>query len=100
LRHFAIQTKTCGFPKFESKYRGFMLRASPAVEGPQAKIRRYLAPDGCKFRPGEAHVSSGEPRGIFEFKLNMTKKVKVRRNLIKFRDIYINRAKYIEILHI
>jgi hypothetical protein len=25
LRHFAIQTKTCGFPKFERKCRGFML---------------------------------------------------------------------------
>jgi hypothetical protein len=38
------------------------LRASPAVEGLQAEIRRYLAPDGCKFRPGEAHVSSDEKR--------------------------------------
>jgi hypothetical protein len=50
-----------------------LLRASPAVEGPQAEIRRYLAPDGCKFRPGEARVSSGEPRVFFEFKLKVNK---------------------------
>jgi hypothetical protein len=47
------------------------LRASPAVEDPQAEIRRYLASDGCKFRPGEAHVSNGEPRALFEFKLKV-----------------------------
>jgi hypothetical protein len=73
------------------------VRASPAVEGPRTEIRRYLAPDGCKFRPGEAHVSSGEPRALFEFKLKVDEK---RRTLMKFRDIYINRAKYIDILHI
>jgi hypothetical protein len=50
------------------------VRASPAVEGPQAEIRRYLAPDGCKFRPGEAHVSSGEPRTLFEFKYKVDEK--------------------------
>jgi hypothetical protein len=50
------------------------LRASLAVEGPQAEIRRYLAPDGCKFRPGEAHVSSGEPRIFFEFKHKVDEK--------------------------
>jgi hypothetical protein len=50
-----------------------------------------LAPDGCKFRPGEAHVSSGEPRGIFELKLNMTKNVQSSE---KYRDIYIDRAKF------
>jgi hypothetical protein len=58
-------------------------RASPAVEGPQAKIRRYLVPNGCKFRPGEAHVSSGEPRTLFEFKLKVDKK---RRTLTKFDE--------------
>jgi hypothetical protein len=47
---------------------GDALRASPAVEGPQAKIRRYLASDGCKFRPGEAHVSSGESRAFLNSK--------------------------------
>jgi hypothetical protein len=45
--------------------------ASPAVLGPQAEIRRYLAPDGYKFRPGEAHVSSREPRTFFEFKVEL-----------------------------
>jgi hypothetical protein len=62
------------------------LRASPAVEGPQAEIWRYLAPDGCKFRPGEAHVSSGEPRAFFEFKLEVGE---MRRTMTKTRDIYI-----------
>jgi hypothetical protein len=61
------------------------IRASPVVEGPQAKIRRYLAPDGCKFRPGEAHVSSGESRRIFEFKLNTMKK---GQSSAKFDKIY------------
>jgi hypothetical protein len=55
-------------------YIGDALRASPAVEGPQAKIRRYLAPDGCKFWPGEAHVFSGEPRTFFEFKHKVDEK--------------------------
>jgi hypothetical protein len=49
----------------------FKVRASPAVEDPQAEIRRYLAPDGCKFWPGEAHISSGESRAFFEFKLEV-----------------------------
>jgi hypothetical protein len=44
------------------------VRASPAVEGPQAEIRRYLAPDDVNFSLGEAHVSSGEPRALFKFK--------------------------------
>jgi hypothetical protein len=73
------------------------LRASTAVEGPQAEIRRYLAPDGCKFWLGEAHVSSGEPMTHFEFKLKVDEK---QRTLTKLRDIYINRVKYIDILHI
>jgi hypothetical protein len=60
-----------------------LLRASPAVEGPQAKIRHYLVPDGCKFRPGEAHVSSGEPRTFFEFKLKVDEK---RETLTKFDE--------------
>jgi hypothetical protein len=60
------------------------IRASPAVEGPQAEIRRYLAPDGCKFRPGEAHVYSGEPRALFEFKLKVDEK---RQTLTKFDEI-------------
>jgi hypothetical protein len=60
------------------------VRASPAVEGPQAKIRRYLAPDGCKFRSGEAHISSGEPMALFEFKLKVDEK---RRTLTKFDEI-------------
>jgi hypothetical protein len=76
---------------------GDALRASPAVEGSQAKIRRYLAPDGRKFQPGEAHVSSGEPRALFEFKHKVDEK---RQSLAKFRDIYINRTKYRVILHI
>jgi hypothetical protein len=65
-------TKTRSFPAIRPICRHQSIRASPAVEGPQAEIRRYLAPDGCKFQPGKAHVSSGEPRGIFEFKLNTT----------------------------
>jgi hypothetical protein len=73
------------------------IRASPAVEGPQAEIQHYLASNGCKFRPGEAYVSSGEPRVLFEFKQKVDEK---RRTLTKFRDIYINRAKYRDILHI
>jgi hypothetical protein len=60
------------------------IRASPAVEGPQTEIRRYLAPDGCKFRPWEAHVSSGEPRALFEFKFKVDEK---RRTLMKFDEI-------------
>jgi hypothetical protein len=59
------------------------IRGSPAVEGPQAKIRRYLASDGCKFRLGEAHVSSGEPRALFEFKLKVDEK---RQTLTKFDE--------------
>jgi hypothetical protein len=51
-----------------------LLRASPAVEGPQAEIQHYLAPDGCKFWPREAHVSSGEPRALLEFKLQVQQK--------------------------
>jgi hypothetical protein len=47
------------------------LRASPSVEGPQAEIQRYLALDGCKFRSGKVHVSSGESRAFFEFKLKV-----------------------------
>jgi hypothetical protein len=73
------------------------VRASSAVEGPQAEIRRYLAPDGWKFWPGEAHVSSGEPRALFEFKQKVDEK---RRTLTKFRNIYINRVEYRDILHI
>jgi hypothetical protein len=57
------------------------VRASPAVEGPQAEIRRYLAPDGCKFRPEE--VSSSEPRALFEFKLKVDEK---RQTLMKFDE--------------
>jgi hypothetical protein len=49
------------------------LRASSIVEGPKAEIRRYLAPDGCKFRSGKACVSSGEPRAFFEFKVEVDK---------------------------
>jgi hypothetical protein len=60
------------------------VRASPAVEGPQAEIRRYLAPDGCKFRPGEAHIFSGELMALFEFKLKVDEK---RRTLTKFDEI-------------
>jgi hypothetical protein len=41
------------------------VRASPAG---------HLAPDGCKFRPGEVHVSSGEPRTRFEFKYKVDEK--------------------------
>jgi hypothetical protein len=44
------------------------LRASPAVGAPQAKIRRYLAPDGCKIWPGETYFRGGEPKGKVEFK--------------------------------
>jgi hypothetical protein len=58
-------------------------RASPAVEGPQAEIRRYLAPDGCKFRPGEAHVSSDKPGEIFKFKHKVDEK---RQSLAKFDE--------------
>jgi hypothetical protein len=65
-----------------------IVRASPA---PQAEIRCYLAPNGCKFRPGETYVSSGEPRGIFEFKLNKTKNVY---SSAKYRDIYIYRVNF------
>jgi hypothetical protein len=39
--------------------------------GSQAEIRRYLVPDGCKIRLGEAHVSSREPRMFFEFKVEL-----------------------------
>jgi hypothetical protein len=46
-------------------------KSIPAVEGPQAEIRRYLALDGCKFWPGEAHVSSRESRMFFEFKVEL-----------------------------
>jgi hypothetical protein len=59
------------------------IRASPAVEGPQAEIQRYLAPDGYKFRSGEAHISSGEPRALFEFKFKVDEK---RRTLTKFDE--------------
>jgi hypothetical protein len=59
------------------------VRASPTVEGPQAEIRRYLAPDGYKFQSGEAHVSSGELRTHFEFKLKADEK---RRTLTKFDE--------------
>jgi hypothetical protein len=45
----------------------------------------------------EAHVFSGEPRAIFEFKHKIDEK---RRSLAKFSDIYIYRAKYRDILHI
>jgi hypothetical protein len=62
---------------------GVVLRASPAVEGPQAEIRRYLAPNRCKFWLGEAHVSSGELRTHFEFKLKDDEK---RRTLMKFDE--------------
>jgi hypothetical protein len=39
----------CGHPLLLSFCRhtsSFIFRASPAVEGPQTEIRRYLAPDG------------------------------------------------------
>jgi hypothetical protein len=72
------------FIRCNSMYNLENLRASPAIEGPQAEIRRYLAPDGCKFRPGEAHVSSGESRTLFEFKLKVDEK---RQTLTKFDDI-------------
>jgi hypothetical protein len=61
----------------------YAIRASPAVEGPPAEIRRYLASDGCKFRPGETHVFSGEPRAFFEFKVKVDEK---RRTLMKFDE--------------
>jgi hypothetical protein len=73
------------------------LRASPIVEGPEDEIRRYLAPDGCKFWSGEVYISSDEFRTLFEFKQKVDEK---RRTLTKFRDININRAKYRDILHI
>jgi hypothetical protein len=63
--------------------------ASPVVEGPQAEIRRNLAPDGCKFQSGEAHVFSGESRALFEFKLKVDETAQSKRNFIKFKDIYI-----------
>jgi hypothetical protein len=59
----------------------YKVRASPAVEGPQTEIRCYLAPDECKFWPGEAHVSSGEFRTFFEFKVEVDE---MRRTLTKF----------------
>jgi hypothetical protein len=59
------------------------LRASPAVEGPQAEIRRYLALDGCNFWPGEAHISSGEPRALFVFKVEVDE---MRQTLMKFDE--------------
>jgi hypothetical protein len=59
------------------------VRASPAVESPQAEIRRYLAPDGCKFWHVEAHVSSGEPIAFFEFKVEVDE---IRRSLMKFDE--------------
>jgi hypothetical protein len=59
------------------------VRASPAVEGPQAEIRLYLALNGCKFWHGETHISSGEPRTHFEFKLKVDEK---RRTLTKFDE--------------
>jgi hypothetical protein len=43
------------------------VRASPVVGAPQAEIRRYLVPDGCKIRPREVHFSSGEPREKNEY---------------------------------
>jgi hypothetical protein len=53
------------------------LRISPAVEGPPAEIRRYLAPDGCKIRPGEAHIFSIEPRALFKFKVKVDEKRRI-----------------------
>jgi hypothetical protein len=50
-----------------------------------------------KISAWEAHVSNGKPRGIFEFKHKVDEK---RRSLAKFRDIYIYRAKFRDILHI
>jgi hypothetical protein len=65
--------KLISFAQLQIDMFALKLRASPAVEGPQAEIQRYLAPDGCKFRPGEAHVSSREPRTFFEFKVELVK---------------------------
>jgi hypothetical protein len=52
---------------------------------PQVEIRCYLALDGCKFWLRKTHVFSGEPRGIFSFKLNTTKN---GQSLAKFDEIY------------
>jgi hypothetical protein len=38
------------------------VRASPAIGSPRAKIRRYLAPNGCKVWYGEVYFPSREPR--------------------------------------
>jgi hypothetical protein len=57
------------------------LRASPTIEGPQAEIRRYLAPDGYKFWSEKVHVFSDEPMTLFKFKLKIDEK---RQILTKF----------------
>jgi hypothetical protein len=63
-------------------------RVSISVEGhreeqlqSEERIQEVLVPDGYKFRSGEAHVFSGEPRTHFEFKLKVDEK---RRTLTKF----------------
>jgi hypothetical protein len=46
-------------------------KSIPVVEGSQAKILRYLAPDECKIRSGEAHLTSGESTAFFKFKVKV-----------------------------
>jgi hypothetical protein len=63
----ATHAVLCGTRRFCGAWT-LSVRASPAVEAPEDEIRRYLAPDRCKIRLGEAHFPSGEPRGKVECK--------------------------------
>jgi hypothetical protein len=72
-----------------------VLRASLVIGALEAKIRRYLAPDGCKIRSGKAHFPSSELREKANSNINRHKTFKLRGNLEIF-NIYRRVLTYID----